>query len=685
MQWPPRWISVVAMVWHTAACPRNCYSTCALRVEVEGGRIRAVEPDPANRATGAGVCIKGLSYVERCASPERILRPHLKRNGHFEPVSWEEALDLLVARLQQYRAEPRSVFHYAGSGTKGLLNGLASHFWRLYGGCTTTYGDLCWPAGLEATRLTLGENLHNAPWDLVNAKLVVLWGKNPAETNIHQMGFLAQAREAGAKLVVIDPRRTESTEQADLFLQPRPGSDGALALGVAAWLVREGLVDHAFLEAHVKGYEAFAASLEPWSLARTATLTGLGTDRIEALAHLVGTVAPMTLVAGYGLQRASNGGQTLRAMLSLPVLRGQIGRPGAGWSYANLQTSIFGARSPLADYPPEPGGPTRVSVATARLGRDMVAQQDPTLRMAWVERGNPLPQNPATPETLAAFRALDFRVVIEEFMTDTAREADLVLPAKHLFEETDVIGAYWHGYLQLKKALLPLPPDVKPESWLYRELAERLGFLEAWRAEGLPEASHASTQAWLERRLAPHGLSLEALSQGPVLAPGHQEVAFADLRFPTPSGRIELWSEEARSRWGADPLPTFQERREGLAAVGPYPLQMLTPCTKHRIHSQFGNLPSMRRMDPEPRLTLPVAAARARGIAEGQWVRVFNDRGELRVRATLDGSLRPDCVSLPNGWWLQDGGAVNLLSPALETDMGHGAAFHDNLVEVAPC
>ena len=219
---------------------------------VESGRIARITGLPANRATPEGPCIKGLSYVERAHSPDRITRPlGRKADGSFAPVSWDEALGRIADALTRARREygPQSVLYYSASGTKGLLNGVGLAFWRLFGGCTTTYGDLCWPAGLEATRLTLGDNTHNAPWDLENARLIVMWGKNAAETNIHQMLHVHRALAQGGALVVIDPRRTETAERAELLVQLRPGTDGALALGIGHILCRDGLVDRDFIAA----------------------------------------------------------------------------------------------------------------------------------------------------------------------------------------------------------------------------------------------------------------------------------------------------------------------------------------------------------------------------------------------------------------------------------------------------
>ncbi len=675
------------------ACPRNCYSTCSMVVDTEDGRIRRIAPHPDNRATPEGVCLKGLSYYERVTSPDRILHPlrRVARSGAFERISWDAALDLMVERLERIRREsgPQSVLYYAASGTKGLLNGVGTAFWRMYGGCTTTYGDLCWPAGLEATRLTLGDNKHSAPWDLANARLIVLWGKNSAETNVHQMPFVEQALANGGRLVVIDPRRTQTAERADLFMQPRPGTDGAIALAVAHRLIAEGWIDRAFIERHVVGFDAFADRVRGLPPERAAEIADVPVEQIEQLAEWVGAAASVTMCPGFGMQRYTNSGQTMRSLLALLAITGNIGRPGAGWVYANLQSHIFETvKDPIAFFPPEkPDGVMRVSISTARLGRDMLAQTDPLLRCAWVERGNPIPQNPETNTVLKAFRALDFVVVVDQFLTDTAREADVVLPAKTMFEQSDVIGAYWHPYLQLKQKVLDPPGEVKPESEIYWLLAHRLGLDEAAVRRSIPEPNDTAVDAYLAAKLAPfEGLTLERLREGPVLPPGHEEVAFADFVFPTPSGKIELRSREAEERWGVDPIPAYAEPVESTRRPSPeasrFPLYFMSPNTKNGIHSQFNNLAMIRQVSPGPVAQIHPDDARLRGITDGDRVRIFNDRGMLEVEAQLDAGIRPGCVAVTNGWWVSDGGAVNVCSLGRETDVGYGAAFHDNLVDV---
>jgi anaerobic selenocysteine-containing dehydrogenase len=677
------------------ACPRNCYSTCALRVTVEDGRLRRIEPVPENMATSLGACLKGLSYLERVYSPDRILSP-LRRDsstGSFRKVSWDEALDTITEQLLKLRSThgPKSLLYYSASGTKGLLNSVGGAFWRLFGGYTTTYGDLCWPAGLEATRLTLGANEHNASWDLANARLIVLWGKNAAETNIHQMKFVDEALQQGARLVVIDPRRTETAERASLLIQPRPGTDAAIALAVGHQLIEQRWIDESFIAAHVHGFDAYCARVTSCTPAWAAAISGIPESQIIRLAELIGTTKPATICAGFGMQRYTNSGQTMRAMIALLALTGNIGKPGAGWIYANLRTQLFGEKDPVAFFPPEHPDPlVRVSISTALLGPQILAAKDPPIKMAWVERGNPIPQNPETPTVLRAFRSLDFRVVVEDVMTDTAREADIVLPAKTFFEQTDVIGAYWHDYLQLRAKVIEPPGEVKPESEIYWHLARRLGFSPGDIEKNIPAPSDSAVEAWLDQRLA-HlpGVSIERLREGPIRMPDTNDVAFADLTFPTPSGRIELDSSEAAARWGVDSVPAYREPVESVESndspgTSRYPLHFLTPNTKNRIHSQFGNLAAMRAFEPHPVLQMHPADANARGIVPGSRVRIFNDRGELTVVVRFDFGIRPGCVVLHNGWWLTDGGAVNVLSKARETDMGYGAAFHENLVEVAP-
>ena len=671
----------------STACPRNCYSSCSFKARIENGKLIAVLPHTENRATFEGPCIKGLSYVERAHSSDRIIYP-LKRNnaGGFDRISWEQALTTISNKLNYFKENfgQKSILFYASSGMAGMVNGFSDRFWELFGGATTTYGNLCWPAGLEAVRLTLGENKHNAPWDIEHAGLIILWGKNPAETNIQQMVFIEKAQARGAKVIVIDPRRTPSSERADLLIQPKPGTDAAIALAVANYVIEHNKTDIEFIKKYVLGFEHFRNSIEGWTLEKASEISGVPVKFIQILADELGSGKPTTIAPGYGMQRFTNGGQTTRALLALNVITGNIGKRGACFHYANLQSYVFDkVKEPESYYPEIGSNPLfRRSISKAKLGGDMLKTTSPKLKMIWVERGNPIAQNPDTNKILEAFNQLEFKVVVDQFMTDTAREADIILPAKNMFEQSDIIGGYWNPYVQLKPKLLEEAGEVKPETEIYYLLAEKLGYSKAEIEKYLPKPGNEHIENYLKNALkAEPGLSWEALKKGPVIAPGHEEIAFADMHFKTPSGKIELYSEEADNKWGVNKLPDFKPL-VNTDKKATYPYMLLSPNTKNRIHSQFGNLKIIKQFVPEPTIIISSKDAVEKGIKPSDRIRVFNDEGELFGKAEINFSLLKGCVVYYNGWWLQEGGTPNLLSKGLETDMGHGTAFHDTRVNI---
>jgi len=672
------------------ACPRNCYSTCSFKVYVDKGKVVNIAPNPDNLATPEGICLKGLSYVERANSPNRILYPHQKnKNGSFTRISWDQALDIISSKLKYFKEQfgQQSVLFYAASGMSGLLNEFSGKFWRdIYGGATTVYGNLCWPAGLEATRLTLGENKHNVPWDLENAKLIVLWGKNSAESNIQEMIPVGKSLDNGGKLIVIDPRRTDTSQRAELLLQPIPSTDAALALAIANILITNNWVDKDFINKYVKGFLEFRKSIESCTPEWASQITSIPVDLIHKIAWLIGNIKPMTMIPGYGMQRYSNGGQTTRCLLALSILTGNIGKPGACWHYANLQSYVFDdVLEPLCYYPPtNPDGIIRRSIATAKLGKDMIATNNPPLKMIWVERGNPISQNPDTHTVTKAFRNLEFRVVVEQFFTDTALEADIILPAKNMFEQSDIIGSYWNPYVQLRQKVVDPAGEVKPETEIYYLLAKKMGFSEEKLDQIMLKPGDVHVDEYINTKLSTFtGLTLDKLRKGPILAPNIQEIAFSDFKFSTPSGKIELLSEQAVELWNVDTLPAYKPAQEaGNQTNLKYPLHLMSPNTKNRIHSQFNNLECIKMVSGEPSIYINPVDAQERGVKDGEMVKIFNDRGDIEVIAEVTYQVRIGCVVIPNGWWQTQGGAVNFLSFGRETDMGHGTAFHDNMVQV---
>lgn len=658
-------------------CPRNCYCTCGMIVTLdERDHILSIEGDPLNNATAGHICLKGQSYARRQTYEDRILTPLRRRKpGHsFEPVSWSVALSDIRVRLADIRNThgPSSVLYYEGSGSHGALAGLSMAFWRQFGGCTTTYGDLCWPAGLEATRLTYGANLHSHPRLTAESRFILLWGHNPAETNVHFWRLVLDAQAQGAVVAVVDPRSTDTTDAADIHLQPRPGTDAALALGMARMIVDAGLHDAAYLARHAHGFDAYVARLADYPLDRVAAVTGLTAEAIADLAMTYARTRPALLAAGFGLQRHHRAGQTMRAVALLPALTGNVGVPGGGWQYANLASHCL-RELPL---PPEPAAMRGIPVS--QVARHLESLADPPIRAAWIERGNPASQNPAVHRVRRALSSLDLVVVVDQFMTDTAALADYVLPAKTLFEEEDLVTAYWHPYLQWRAKVLDAPGEVKPETDIWRALCAEFGYDTSWFPDD---------RAAFLRRLLPDGHedALERLVHEPLDLSGRGDIAFADGVFTTPSGRIEFVSEQAASLWQVDPLPEYVALAEGSASplVRRFPLQLLSCKTRDRIHSQFGNLDWVRAVERPHVLDMHPADAAARGIADGSRVAVWNDRGRMEIQVQVTHGIRPGVVHVLEGRCHDGDPDVNVLTDEGITDMNHGATFYECLVEVA--
>jgi anaerobic selenocysteine-containing dehydrogenase len=665
------------------ACPRNCYSTCTFTVQVEDNRIVRILPCSLNLATPEGPCIKGLSYIERTHSAKRIIHPLIKdRNGKFQQIPADEALDIIAHKINSIRNEygPHSVMWYRGSGMSGLTNEIGYSFWKLFGGATITYGNLCWPAGLEAVRLTLGSVKHNVPWDLGNAQTIIIWGKNPAETNIQEMAFIAHAKEKGCRVIVIDPVRTPTADKADILYSPKPGTDAALALAIAGVLISKGMTGDDFIKKHVTGFEEFShVSCIP--LEEAERITGIPSAEIESLAQIIGRGGRTTFLAGYGLQRHNNGGQTIRAILALAIITGNIGKSGSGFNFANLQSYIFDdTKEPLSYYPSGGDLPFRRSVSMTKLGNDMLSARSPELKAVWVDRGNPLLQSPDTNSVKKAFSLLDFRVVVDQFMTDTASIADIILPAKEMFEQSDIVGSCWSPYVQLKPKVIDPPGEVMPETEIYYHLAQRLGLNADNRL--IPEPGNENIESWLGNRIKGYSdLRLDDLRNGPVLAPGLQHIAYEDMKFETPSGKIELLSEEAAARWGVSSLPDFKPYKSEPLQES-FPLVFLTPNSASRIHSQFGNLDIIRNSVDSSSVLISDSEAASRGISAGDSIRVYNNLGEIFSTATVSHRVPAGIAVLPNGIWYSEGGGGNHLIEGSETDMGYGSAFHDTMVEI---
>lgn len=684
-----------------AVCPHDCWDTCGMLVHVEGGRAVKVVGDPHHPTTRGFLCVKVNAYHERVHHPNRVLYPYVRRlpkgrggRDAFTRVSWDEAIGLIADRWKTLIAAhgPESILPYSYAGTMGALNynSLDRRFFH-YMGASRLARTICSAAGSEAIRVTLGERVGYDPEDMVDAKLIVVWGLNVLTSNVHQWPILEEARRRGAKLVVIDPYRHETARRADWHLSPRPGTDGALALGLMQVLIAENLYDKACVESHTTGFPQLRERVAEYPPERVAAITGIPADDIRRLAREYAAARPAALRVGYGLQRHTNGGATVRAIACLPALCGHWGVPGGGFLLSNGQAA--GLKS-LEGTELVRGNPRTINMI--RLGEALL-EADPPIYSLYVYNSNPANVAPDQNRVIQGLLRGDlFTVVHEQHFTETCDYADVVLPATTNLEQLDLHTSYWHLYVQLNEPAIPPQGESKPNTEVFRLLARAMGYTEPklfTSDEDLIREALDSGHPHLE------GITLEALrANGGIMrlrTPGQKYVPFADGRFPTPSGKVEFYSQQLAAA-GLDPLPGYvppAESPDGSPELyRRYPLHLITPAAHHFLNSSFGNVPSLQKKEGRPTIYLHPDDAAARGIRTGDRVRVFNGRGSVALFAAVGDWSRPGVAISPSIWWNEQmtrlsgpenaGRGINALTSAAVADYGGGASFHTNLVQV---
>src|SRR5579859_5436427 len=682
----------------TVICPHDCPDTCAMTATIVDGKVVKMGARADHPVTRGFLCVKTQYYQERLYSPLRVLYPQRrvgpKGLGQFERISWDEALATIAARfgaiIAAHGAEAILPYSYAGAMGKLSYASMDRRFFH-YMGASLLDRTICSTTGADAYRAVMGTTMGTDPEGFPEARLIVVWGTNPVSTNVHLMPFIQEARRRGARLIVVDPHRSKTAELADLHLRVNPGTDAALVLAMIHVLVRENLHDAAFLAAHTLGWDALAARARAWTPERAAPITGLSTEQIVDFARLYATTQPSVIRLSYGMTRHTNGGQNTRAVLMLPAVTGAWGRVGGG---ALLSTSgTFGLnqaaleRADLLDR--HPRRPRTINMI--QLAEALNDVQDPPVQGLLVYNSNPANVAPDQRRVLAGLRREDlFTVVHEQLLTDTARYADILLPATTAFEQSDLYTAYGHLYLQLGRPAIPAMGEAIPNTELFRRLAAALGYADpCFRDDDdtLIRQALDSAHPFLA------GITLERLEQETfvhLMTPTRPFVPFADGVYPTPSGKIELYSETLL-RLGVDPVVDYVPELESpdgspeLAAR--YPLRLLTPAAHHFLNSSFADMPTMRKKQRRPTIELNPADAAARGIADGSWVRTFNDRGAAYFVAEVKDSVAPGVACHLSRWWghySPAGWNANALTASRPADIGGGGTFHTNLVEVAP-
>ena len=672
-----------------SVCGLDCPDACALLVTVEDGRGVKLRGDPDHPVTQGFLCGKVARYLEREYSPGRLLYPQVrtgvKGEGRFLRASWDAALDLIAERLQEISNYygPESVLPYSYAGTMGLLNGSGMDrrfFHRL--GASRLDRTICSAAGSAALTASLGFRYGTDPEQFRDSRLILVWGANILGTNVHLWPFIVEARRRGAKLYTIDPVRNRTTEAADRHFSVYPGSDQALALGMMHVILAEGLQDDDYVERYCLGFEQLRALVQDYPPERAATLTGIPADEIAGLAREYATIKPAVIRMNYGIQRSERGGAAAYTISLLPALTGAWRHRGGGLllstSHAfhvnrkDLERPDLQFRSPL-------GREARL-VNMSELGKALAELDDPPVKALVVYNSNPAAVAPNQSRVLAGLRRPDlFTVVLEQFQTDTADYADILLPASTFLEHTDLYFSWGHYYLQLARPALAPPGEAKSNVEVFRLLAERMGFAEPCFADSeddMIRTALASGHPFLE------GIPLERLERehSVRLNFGDPFLPFAQGGFGTPSGKCELHPGLLEFR------PPDESRHGDAALQMRYPLELISPKADQGLNSTFGNRPEVDQATGT--LAMHAEDARVRGISAGDLVRVFNGRGSCLLRAAVNGKVLPGVVAARSVRWNRqaaDRRNVNTLTSDRLTDIGGAPTFYSCLVQVERC
>ncbi|MGZ5445753.1 MAG: molybdopterin-containing oxidoreductase family protein [Thermoanaerobaculia bacterium] len=673
-----------------AVCPHDCPDTCAMLVTVENGRAVRMAGDPDHPVTRGFLCTKVAKYVERTYHEGRLLDPQIrvgaKGEGRFRRATWNEALDVIATNLRRVIDEhgAEAILPYSYAGTMGLIQGegMDRRFFHAIG-ASLLDRTICASAGSEAMNVTYGTRMGPDPEDVVHAKLILLWGTNTLTANPHLWPFVREAKANGATTICIDPLRTRTAVACDEHIPIRPGTDAALALSMMHVLFRDGLEDRGYLEEMTVGWQELRERvLADYAPERVARICRIPAETIESLARRYGTTRPTFIRVNYGLQRHGGGGSAVRAISLLPAVTGAWDDAGGGATLSTSGTFSGLDLTTLHRRDLSPAGTRTINMS--RLGEALTQISKPPVKAIVVYNSNPGAIAPDRENVLKGLRREDlFTVVLEHFQTDTADTADVLLPATTQLEHEDLHRAYGHTYVMFNARSIDPLGEALPNSEIFRRIAARMGIDEP--------ALRESDETMMRQVLRNMPFTLEELRERAYIRldiPSPHRPFARGTRVPTPSGKIQIDSPSAAAH-GLDRLPEYvppyesEERDPEL--VRRYPLALISPPAHSFLNSTFVNVASLRRAAGKPTLEIHADDATSRGIANGTRVSIFNDRGAFTAEAVITDRVRPGVVSAPSVWWAkftEDRDNANHTTSQAVTDIGGGATFYDNQVEV---
>ncbi len=673
------------------ACPHDCPDTCSMLTTVAGGIAIKVQGNPDHPHTDGALCAKVSRYPERTYHPERILHP-LKRvgpkgSGQFERVSWDAALSAIAKRLQAIASSgpdaAQAIVPYSYAGTMGLVQGdsLSMRFFHQLG-ASLLDRTICASAGAEALTQTLGGKLGMQLAFFAESRLILIWGSNSITSNLHFWRYAQEAKRAGAKLICIDPRKSETADKCHEHIALLPGTDGALALALMHELIAHDWLDHNYLAQYTLGWDLLRERALQWPPQRAAVVCGITAEQIRSLARDYGACAashaPAAIRMNYGMQRVHGGGNAVRLIACLPALIGAWRNRAGGVLLSS--SSNFPVNRAALQRPDLLGTRTPRTINMSTIGDNLLrkssAEFGPAIQALIVYNSNPVAIAPESGKVVQGFARGDlFTVVLEHFQTDTADYADFVLPATTQLEHWDVHSSYGHTDALLNRPAIAPQGEAKPNTQIFRELAQKMGF---------DDACFGDDDQTLCRMAYGDAVDFDELLSKGFVTLATPDAPFAQGQFPTPSGKCEFFSARLAAQ-GLDGLPDHVPNYERFNSSTDYPLAMISPPARNFLNSTFVNVASLRESEGEPILEMHAADAAARGLGNGDVVRVFNQRGSYRCKLKISQRARPGVVNGLGVWWRKyglDGSNVNELTSQALTDIGKAPTFYDCLVQV---
>lgn len=683
------------------ACPHDCPDTCALTITTLKGRAIKVEGAKDHPPTDGFLCTKVNRYLERTYSADRLLYP-MKRigrkgEGRFARISWSEAIETISSRFKDIVLEhgPQAILPYSYAGTMGLVQGQSMDrrfFHRL--GASLLDRTICASAGAAGYKVTVGASIGTDMERFNESRLVIIWGGNPVTSNVHLWPKILEARRNGARIIAIDPFRSLTAEKCDQHIAPLPGTDGALALAMMHVIIAEGLTDNDYIDKYTIGYQQLRERVKEFSPSIVAKITGIPAEVIISLAREYATTRPSVIRLNYGMQRHAGGGMAVRNIACLPALIGAWRHPAGGILLSSSGTFSVDTRHLEAPELIPPGTRTvnMSAIGEALNGKlrrpdNSLIEMTPPIKGLFVYNSNPVAVAPDSASVIQGMQRDDlFTVVHEIFQTDTADYADILLPATTQLEQFDIHKSYGHLYIVVNNPAIPALGEAKPNSEVFRLLAEAMGFKEAcFQESDVDIARHAFNKSSFSMMSFDFD---ETVSKGwSRLDLGDNYAPFAEGNFPTPSGKCEFYSRTMADQ-GMDPLPAYIPPSEAITAPGSrFPLAIISPPAHSFLNSSFANLPTFIKGEKEPILFINPEDAGPRGISNSEMVRIWNDRGAFMARAVVSDKARPGVVVAPSVWWKKltgDKANANDVTSQLLTDLGAAATFYDAAVEVVP-